>query len=130
MAGAVVEGERPEQLAGQGGQGQQRRGQRRDAEGVDVADRPAEPVDEVGVEGADDDAHVGGDAAGGEDGGEVGEVVAGTDDDAAGLAGAGLGEHLGLAEVAADVTDAVEAVRRGGLQVDDDDGHVGGAQHR
>ena len=94
-AGAFDE-ESAQGLAGQGLDGQQRRDQRGSAEGEDVGDGFAEPADEVFVEDAQDDADVGRRVEGADDqgSGDVDQIVADGQDDAATGANAGLLEHL------------------------------------
>lgn len=117
---------RPQALAGQCGHGQGRRGQQGGAESVDVLDRLAEPADEVLVEHAQDDADAGVQAADHESAGDIDQVVAGEDEHAAGVGGAGLFEHLALPAIALDQREAEQARIAGlALAVDDDDGQTG-----
>src|SRR5262249_62413120 len=90
----------PEGFAGPRDQSQQWRGQGRGAERIYIAHGRAEPRDQVLIEHADDDAHVGTDAANQEGRGKVHQVVAGDDDDAAGLGEVGFLQDVALPAIA------------------------------
>ena len=103
---------RAECVAGHGRQRQQRGGEAGHAERHRVLHRPAEPVHEVLVEHPDHDPRGRVELADEERGGDVDQVVAGDDDDRAGVADPGRFEHLRAAAIALHRADAVQAADR------------------
>ena len=104
----LVEPETAQRLSGQGGHGQDGRGQHRRAEGEDVVDGLAQAGEQVLVEHAQDDANVLVEAARHQGRGDVKQIVAGEDEDAAGPGNAGRLEDFPAATIARHESGAVQ----------------------
>ena len=125
----AFQAEGAERLAGEGGHGEDGRGQQRRTKGVNIMNGLAEPAEQVLVEHAHHDAHVGMEGADHESGGDVEQVVAGQDEDAAAIGDAGRLQYVAAPAVAGHQARPLQTRVVGAAGgVHDDDGQVGGPQ--